>query len=159
MAASEAVVRAVEKDWRVSGFLRKEHRPALQASFDQMGSDEELRASGIASFAGARGAGSTDTYYLITNKGTYFCQARKTGFMKRELVPQFVPHVEIARSDYINDEAVILRCYRGGEEDHFLGISFFRPDEQAELAKAAAAMGQSPVDVTYEVIPAARYRR
>ena len=157
MPASEAVVHAVEKDWVISTFVKKDLRQAMQASLDQMGSDEELRASGYASIAGARGADSTDTYYLITNKGSYFSQMRKIGFMKKEYSPQFVPHIDITHSDYIDDYAVMLRLYRG-EDQHFLSFSFSGADEQTELAKVASSLGQAPVDVTVEVIPAARYR-
>jgi hypothetical protein len=149
MAASEAVVGAVESDHLLGDrrFLKK--ADALEASLERMAPTEELRVCGIARMAYEE-SDMSDTYYLITNIGTHFALTRKAGFMKKEDVPTFVPHADIAHCDALLDAASILRCYRAGEEKHFLFFSFylssFKGGEAAELAQVAEALGQVPID-------------
>ena len=152
MPASETVVRAIEGDDLLSRFLKKNQKELLALSLGRMDPSEELRLCGIATMA-YEGSESSNTYYVITNVGTHFACTRKVGFMKKEEAPEFVPHVDITHSDYINDAAVVLRCYRGGEEKHFLFLSFylsaFKGGEQAELAQVSSAMGQAPMDCDF----------
>lgn len=158
MAASEAVVRAIENDPLLGDRRFVKNKEALAASLDRMSPTEELRVCGIATMRYENSDSHDNTPYVVTNVGTYFSLPQKTGFMKKVDVPIFVPHTEIAHSDYFEDMAVILRCFRAGEEKHFLSFSFylsaFHGGERAELAQVAQAMGQTPT-----VSPLMRRRR
>jgi hypothetical protein len=145
--ASEAVHRELAGDFRLQRILQKDQRALLEESLQRIGPSEELLAFGLAGVALAD-AETTDTYYLVTDAATHFGRVRRAGFMKKVASTEVVPNSEIARAELLTPlPGVFVRCYRSGEEKHFLFFSFYLGSAEDEVAQAQvllAALGQKP---------------
>jgi hypothetical protein len=169
MAASDSIRRAIETDKPFSLALRD--RQYLDQTLDQMGSEENLLALGLATISYEESI-STDkaptTFYLATDRGVHFAVARKAGFMKTIQTTHFVARSEVAHLDYVDWGITALRCYRSADLQQkkpkaFLYFSMqyaeYRDGPLAQLRELSRALGHDPVDVTVDVFPRARYDR